>query len=136
MTAPEPTLEEWPLVPAGKVRLAEPGDPVPMARKTLLETRGSGHTLTEVSRGFEIAGSALRWTERKYVVGRWICDAFHGRSFRELRDAEHELELRYRHYLTQCESDRRLQQLMAAKEPIEPMSPDTYRLAQSQHWNG
>ena len=79
------SVVDWPEVPEGKVRLAEYGSGVPMAPRTLLaqvEYDGRTYGLTEVGRGFEIAGSCLRFTERKYVVGFWD-QAFHGRSFRE-----------------------------------------------------
>ena len=76
----EATLEEYPPVPAGKIRLAEPGSGVPMAPRTVL-AESNGYTITAVGRGFELAGACLRFTERKYVVGAWIRDAFHGRSF-------------------------------------------------------
>jgi hypothetical protein len=88
------SFDEVPAVPAGKVRIANYGT-VPvhhMAQHEVIAkaetTQGHIATFGYQTRGYNIAGSALRWDEARWSVRIAISDEIHGKTFSDTPEGE------------------------------------------------
>lgn len=65
-------------------------------RETIDKVHTGRHTyyLVRATAGYEIAGSAMRWTDEYYAVEVWVDGARHGRRHKTLEEAREDFEWR------------------------------------------